>query len=193
MSRLSFVGALALALAACGGSGRKPEDLSVEDHEAAAARHESRAESRDGPPLRVDPAGRYRFNAAHARHAEEHRQAAEKLRADEEAACPGLPEAERATCPLMREPVLAVETLPNGVRVTYGGADAGALGRQAECHRAHGAAEGREGMPGCPLYSKALSVRAEAVEGGAVLVLTSDDADTVARLHELYVREPATP
>ncbi len=183
---------LALALGGCGGVGTKPEDASAAEHEAAAREAQARADRpRTAIPRAagrdVDLGERYVPSASSAEHAAQHREAARRLRDAEAAACGGVAEKARATCPLMRHPVLAVEALPDGVRVTYGGASAEALGRDAECHRAFGATEGREGMPGCPLYSKALRVRAEAVDGGAALVLTSDDPETVARVRGIYV------
>jgi hypothetical protein len=188
--------ALALVLAACGGGkgGTKPEDMSAKAHEKAAAQEQAQAEQLETTPRpgrANSTGGNYALAHVHERHAAEHRAAAKELRLEDEAACAGIDDETRASCPLATASVVQVDDLPDGVRVVIQGADPAKLAHEAECHRAYGALEGRKGMPGCPLYNKALAVRTEAVEGGAALILTSTDADTVANLRKIYERSDA--
>ncbi len=183
----------ALTLAACGGSGTKPEDMTVEEHQAAVASDEKAARLHDHLRLhrRDDAVDSFALAKLYASHAAEHGAAAKQLDAQHAAACEGLAAELQGECPLMHYRVSDVERLADGVRVTFRGAEAGALLRHAECHRAHGASEGREEMPACPLYSKGLNLRAEPSEGGAALFFTSAEAATVERVQSMY--EPARP
>lgn len=186
-----------VCLLACGGLGNQPDDMSAEEHQKAADRAEASAETHRnlavvGPGPDTPAEGRH-WSLAHSldEHARAHRDAAEALREDEAAACAGLPEGTRDSCPLIGHRVRAVEATPVGVRITYEGADADALLRQLRCHTAHDAKEGLEGESTCPLSEKSLTISTEAVPGGAVLNLSSDDPKVRKRLGEMYV--PSVP
>lgn len=186
--RLGHAIGLLAVLAGCGASPTDPEAMSAEAHERAAHAEETQATSpeRQGVDL-VDGIVGYDLGAAvHFAHADAHREAAKTLRDGEQAACDGVDHEERATCPLLAHAVGHVEHTERGVRVVYAGADAEALERHVKCHHAFGARVGREGMPGCPLYSAALTVRVDPADKGAVLILESDAEATVKRLHEIY-------
>ncbi len=186
--RAGHVIGLLTVLAGCGASPTDPEAMSAEAHERAARAQEARASSADLREVDlVDGLVGYDIAAAvYHVHAEAHREAAKTLREGEQAACEGVDNEVRATCPLLAHVVEHIEHTERGVRVVYAGADADTLEHHVECHHAFGARVGRRGMPGCPLYSVALSVRVEPTEKGAVLVLESDTEDTVKRLHEIY-------
>ncbi len=83
-----------------------------------------------------------------------------------------------------------VEQTPMGVRVTYAGPTPDKLLREAKCHASHQATERGKDLPGCPMYSADLKIDVEPSEGGAVLVLTSENADTRKALNEVYVETP---
>lgn len=190
--------AAAAILLACGGSaGTRPEDMSAAAHEEAAAHAEATAESHraqgavdPGGPRRTATGSHWGVAANLHRRAEAHLAAARTLRQGEAAACAGLADEVRTACPLSAHPITAVEQTTLGLRVTYAGAEPEALLKHARCHAAHGATEGHEGMPGCPLYQKDLRITAESAPGGAVLVLESTDESVRRALREAYVQSP---
>lgn len=194
--KMYIAAAMTLAVG-CGGSGLQPEDMSAKDHEAAARRVEDEARWRDVPPIETD-VGRvsvptYGTAAGLLAHAKAHRAAARTLRDEESRACAGVDEDQRATCPLMEHGVAEVVPKADGLAVTYRGVEPGVLERHVRCHHAFGAGVGREGMDGCPLYLRNLhlAVNPSRVQGGAELVLSSDDPAVVRRLHSIYSVEPS--
>ena len=185
---------LTVFVVACGASSTRPEAMSAKAHEEAAETSETRADLEDvrfsGGTLSGASAVTYSGGAAQAAHAAAHRKAAKTLHENERAACEGISNDGRATCPLMEHKVLEVQETSKGVRVVYEGADPERLRKHVACHHAFGAREGREGMPGCPLYSKALRTKVEAHEKGATLDLESDDEATVKRVRSIYGTTP---
>jgi len=184
----------ALLLASCGSRGTRPEDMSVAEHERAAAEAEAKAKEEQSNRRTAGPRGDTIDTSNPDRYwklAKAHHEAAHTLTAREEAECKGVDKAARDTCPLATYAVADVQEIDGGVRVTYAGAEAQKLAAAVRCHAAHGAVVGREGMPDCPLYSKGLILKTEPVEGGAALILTSSDGDTVDRLRRVYVQTPA--
>ncbi len=186
---------LTVFLLACGASSTRPEAMSAKAHERAAEVSEAQADQEDerfsGGTLTGGSAVSYSGGATQRAHAAAHRRAAKVLRHNERAACEGISDGKRAACPLMEHEVLDVRQTPKGVRVLYDGVDPDALRKHVICHHAFGAREGREGMPGCPLYARALRTKVEAHEKGATLDLESDDEATVKRVRSIYEATPA--
>lgn len=182
-------------LIGCGGDGTRPEDMSARAHEKEAKEAEQAAELHKSASTGADPADRsasrhWALASSLAARAEAHRKAAAELRANEAAECAGLPEAEHGSCPMIAYRVKNVEQTPQGVRVTYAGPTPEKLLREAKCHASHQATERGKDLPGCPMYSADLKIDVEASEGGAVLVLTSENAETRKALNEVYVESP---
>jgi hypothetical protein len=182
-------------VAGCGGSDTRPEAMSAKAHETAARESDSAAELQRGASTAADDehggaARHWALASSFAGQAQAHREAAATLRANEAAECVGMPESDHGSCPLLAYKVRAVQRTPEGVRVTYAGAQTDALLREARCHASHQATVRGKGMPGCPLYSEFLDIGVEPAEAGAVLVLTSKDAATRKALDEVYVATP---
>ena len=172
---------LATALGACSSvpPGASPHDMSVREHERAAAAEEAKAATHRA---QYDPQARERAPASgagdtfdsftysdevynptqvhldeaqqHSEHAAAHRAAAASLRADEERECGKFPPAIRATCPLLGT-VVQVEDVGGGVRIRVAESlNAQALYDHIRCHLAFAATQGFEGPKMCPLYLK---------------------------------------
>lgn len=179
----------------CGSAETLPEDMSARAHDKEAKKDQQASDSfRDDDAVR-EPGekpstrtGHYALAAAYAQSAEDHTAAAASLRADESAECHGVPEVALGTCPLMAYKVTAFETTPEGVRVTYAGADPDLLLREVRCHLAHGATQGRKGMEPCPLYQKGLRAETQAAPGGAVLFLSTDFPNVRKSIQSMYVQ-----
>jgi hypothetical protein len=143
--------------------------------------------------------------------AQEHVEAAARLRDDERAACYGISDADRDLGPFAREAaVTGVEVVrdrgvfpkgplePVGVSV-YVRADSGMtqqwLGRIVACHMAHVAVSGRETRPS-PLAVPRADVTVSSTQVGFRVTITSRDRDTarsvVDRGRELAGASPAT-
>ena len=194
-----LVGA-ALGLMGCGGAtGVRPDDMSAEQHRAAASRHEAHAGQHeeefdpDARDTRATTGAGFEFaeeiynptqshaNAAAREHAvaEQHLQAAAALEAYEAEECGSFPAATRATCPLLGQ-LERAEDVDSGVRLYFQDqVNADAVYAHIRCHIAFARTAGREGMDGCPMYVP--GVTAERESSGAV-VLRSDDAAAVAEI-----------
>ncbi len=190
-TRLKWVAAGSLLFAwGCGG-GTRPEDMSATQHDKEAKKAEDLAQVHRGQ-AGVDVDGRpgtsHLVLANTFQHqADDHEAAADALRADQVNECANIAEAVADTCPLAAYEVTQVESTAEGVRVTFAGPEAETLLQHARCHVAHGAVEGRKRMKGCPLYHKALHMTTEVAPGGAVLVMSSDNAAVRKTLQGLYV------
>lgn len=171
-----------IALAACGGNGTRPGDMSAAEHrraaddEAAAAVEHSQHRDGTGPPtsfnatteeadffgepvyspnmVHLDLSGEHRELAA------AHRAAARALESYEDAECGAFPAATRASCPLLGQ-VVSVEDIEGGVRAVFGeSVNVDAATAHVACHIAYAGTAGHEGMDGCPLYLRGVrSVR----------------------------------
>lgn len=173
------------------GSGTRPEDMSAAQHDKEAKKDEDLAQVHRGQAgVVVDgrPGTAHLALANSFQHqADDHEAAADALRADQVSECAHTAKAVAGTCPLAAYEVTQVESTAEGVRVTFAGPEAETLLQHARCHVAHGAVEGRKSMKGCPLYHKALHMTTEVAPGGAVLVLSSDNASVRKTLQGLYV------
>lgn len=194
----TIVVVLTFVVSACSGTTVRPDDMSAEAHEAAAAKHADmaeRAEDREDeqqglggisgvsdplyPESTYDPAAAQRAEKlAHRKHASDHLAAAQALRDFEAAECGQFPPTTRAVCPLLGS-LASVDDVPGGVRITLvDGVNREALVAHIKCHFAFGQKEGFAGMDMCPLYVKGLKV-ADTPEG---IVLTTDDPKYVDRV-----------
>ncbi len=188
------LGALLLLLGTgCGGSGTRPEDMSAKAHETEARESDSSANLHEAMAASGGQQGgsarHYGMSASARRHADAHRVAAATLRSNETVECQGLDNEVRAYCPLVMLPVTLVERTPDGVRVTYAGANAEMLLHEVKCHVANGATIGRKDMDGCPLYQNGLSITTAIVPGGAVLILSTKDKDARKVIQDAYVAQ----
>ncbi len=186
-SGAALVVALASAAAGCASQSASFRQMSAADHDAAA---------RTAPDATV---------------AEEHTEAATRLRADERSACYGVSDADRDMGPLSRvDSVTGVEVLrdhgvfpkgplePVGVAV-YLRAESGMtqqwLGRVVACHMAHLAVVGPEPRPS-PLSVPNAEVTVSSTQVGFRVTITSHDRDAarsvVERGRELAQASPAT-
>lgn len=208
---------LLLSIAACAttAEGTKPHDMSTAQHEAAAAREEAAAEaaaSESGAGQScgdkvcwTSVANPSEQNNADAKHheelAEQHRAAAEALRAAEAEACAGIDEADRVTSPFFhREDIINVTKAEvpvnegqDVVSVFAGGtAEFRAvpgmtvqwLQRLVDCHQARAASVGYS-MPEmnyCPLMLKDVTATVTPAHGAFAITVTSKDGETAEEI-----------
>ncbi|MFU8805604.1 MAG: hypothetical protein ACNA8W_17455 [Bradymonadaceae bacterium] len=205
---LTLAVALVFGVGACSSQapGTKPDDMSADEHLQHANKHEKMSEehgdhynpgagttrreaSLSGEndvfyPVEVyNPTEHHRDVAtSHQRHAEQHRQAAQKLLSYEDNHCARFPAETRSSCPLMGQ-IKAVEDIDGGVRMTFhDGVPLQATVDHMKCHFAVARTEGYEGMPTCPLYLEGLSV--ETADDGKSVTLTTDTAEAVEPLRK---------
>lgn len=182
---------------ACGGSqGTHPDDMSAEEHRAAAAREDAQGEGHGSEydpnsrqPVGAQTAGQsdlffgladYNPTEGHLAQAQrhqdlaaDHRAAAAALESFEEQECARFPPETRASCPLLGQ-VASVEDIDGGIRIGLSeGANAAAVADHMRCHLAYARTRGREGMDHCPLYVEGASVE---TEGGITLRTDAGDA-----------------
>jgi hypothetical protein len=119
--------------------------------------------------------------AAHARHAKEHEAAAAKLGKFEDAACAGISEGDRASCPTLLSDALTV--LPNGIRLRTGPKRLPMVLSNMRCTLAFAHARGYSDEWLCPFALKGVTAEAAADQSG--VDLTSKDPAAVAALHAL--------
>lgn len=188
---------MAAILVACAGTqGTDPDDMSAEEHEAHAGDHDSAADehaeqheptatstiSGQAPTLGQMMIGTDIYNPTASHHleseqhraiADEHRRAAEQLRAFEAEECGRFPTETRAACPLLGH-LASVQDVEGGVRLTFDvNVNQEAVHAHVRCHNAFARARGRAGMDHCPMYVD--GVRVEQDESGGTLLLTSGD------------------
>ncbi len=176
-------------LAGCGGSSTKPEAMSAQGHEQAARRDERSADTeRRVGGVQVGDRAIPSIAAAdgYEAHARAHHEAALALTEAEQTACAGVDDEHRATCPFRALRFSEARATARGYEARYSVEDASALEAHLRCHHAFGARMGREGMPGCPLYQKGLSIAVTPVDGGALVRLESDSPEVRAELGHIY-------
>lgn len=195
MKRTHLMLACAVGVAACGGQGTHPDDMSAEGHREAAAGSEEEAaqhQSQYDPDARVmtasettvisdlaygpdvyNPTDPHLTEAQRLRDlAEAHRRAAASLEAYEAQECARFPAETRAACPLLGQ-VTSVEDVEGGVEIVVAdGIRADAVADHMRCHVAYARTQGREGMDHCPLY-----VEGARVSSDGMLSLTTDGGE----------------
>ena len=135
-----------------------------------------------GVLITVNPTSGHLAEAeAHARHAKEHEAAAAQLAKFEDAACQGVPQADRASCPMLFSDVRG--TLPNGVHLYTGSTKLAPVLAAIRCHLAFARAHGYGEESLCPFAIK--GVVANASEDRTGVDLTSTDAEAIKALHSL--------
>jgi len=148
-----------------------PGEVSAPYADRVTGRQDYASETSSG--LRITRARSY------AKHADEHRRAAELLDTFEAAECTRSPHQDRAMCPIL-EDVVRVENTRTGVRLfLIEGADTEKVVNHMRCHHAFGKARGFEDMESCPLYLK--QVRIHVVQPG-VIEMTSGRSGTAAEI-----------
>lgn len=199
---------LVLGLAACSSQapGTKPDDMSVDEHQAQAEAHEQMSEQHgekydaDAEETRervsslpeadfydievYNPTAQHlRTAKEHKSHSDQHRKAAQSLLSYKEQQCSKFPEETRSSCPLMGQ-IKAVEDVDGGVRITFNdGVPIQATVDHMKCHFAFARTQGYDGMPSCPLYLEGVSV--EAQSDGQTVVMTTDKNEAVKPLRKL--------
>ncbi len=205
---LTLIVSSVIAVGACSSQapGTKPDDMSVEEHQAQAEAHqEMSAEHKESydPDARAvreklpvepnmdiynsevyNPTAQHLNNAnRHKSHSEQHTKAAQKLLSYEEQQCAKFPQETRSSCPLMGQ-IKSVADVDGGVRITFNdGVPIQATVDHMKCHFAFARTEGYDGMPSCPLYLEGVSV--EAQDDSHSVVFTTDKAGSVAPLRKL--------
>jgi len=187
--------------------GSKPDDMSAKMHRATADRLNARAEEHEAqydPNAQATRIGTRSTGGARSEadfidyettynpteghlakahelhgHAEQHRHAAATLEAFEEAECGNFSKKVRVACPLMNV-VERTETIDGGVRVFLKeGIDVKIAASHMQCHYALGRKNGRDVMPGCPLYLKDLTIE---VSGDHTVDITATNATTIEQV-----------
>lgn len=203
---------------ASGSQETEPDDMSVEEHRAAAEEHGEKAEqhaeqydsdaksqrqspgvstSADAPEIEYtleayNPTERHKeYAEKHKRHAEQHREAAEALLEYEEKHCQKFPEETRATCPLMGQ-VASAENVDGGVRMSFReGVNFEAMADHIRCHYAFARTEGHEGMATCPLYVKKIEIDSDAESKTVTITAEGDEAvEKVRERAKAHVAQP---
>ena len=166
---MQIMSAMLLLGASCAGSKQavRPEDMSVAEHRAAAARESEAAAqaSRVGPVicsslgLRSDRAPLLEADR-HLAHSQQHLAEAHALEAFEIEECRDFPPRTRAACPLLSS-VVGIEDIPRGVRVRMArGVRVDAVVAHMRCHYAYARARGFADAVSCPLYIRDIDIRA---------------------------------
>lgn len=177
-------------------------ELTGEEHRAAAANDLRRAEREkarydpDVTAVQVQPRSPFiedptvpRFynpTAAHLAQADrrmesayKHLEAARKLEKYEDAACSGVSQAERMSCPLIAPHLQQVEEGKHGVVLHLKSAErAGPLAAQLKCHLAFAQANDFDRTP-CPLFIKGVEID---LQGTQAISVTSKDDDVAAQV-----------
>ncbi|MGM0555584.1 MAG: hypothetical protein ACQEVA_04305 [Myxococcota bacterium] len=188
---------------ASGSQDTDPDDMSVEEHQAAAQEHEEKAEqhaeqydsdaesqrqspgvstSTDTPEIEYDleaynPTEKHKeYAERHAKHANQHEEAAQALLNYEEKHCQKFPEETRATCPLMGQVASAVD-VDSGVEMSFDeGVNFEAMVDHIRCHYAFARTEGHEGMATCPLYVKKIEIDSDSEARTVTIKAEGDEA-----------------
>ena len=209
--RFSVVFVAIAFLAGCANKAKntEPDDMSVEEHQAAADEHEERAERHEeqydpdaesqrqvataatrpnagGSTYRLEtynPTSRHEELAErHQEHVEQHEAAAQALLDYEEKHCARFPKKTRATCPLMGQVAGATE-VKNGVRMSFHeDVNFEATSDHVQCHYAFARTEGYEGMETCPLYVNGIEVAENA--DARTITITAESKEAVEKIRE---------
>jgi len=188
---LMFAGVLTAACATT--EGTRPDDMSHQEHLAAAEREKNDAQHNLDAAVEFGLLGsqssmREALWEQHQKHAKEHRSAADALINFHAEVCSSAPE-DAGHCPLMAHEanIQKVERLSDGIAALYpsdfpkSGED---VGNQARCHYAQGRMLGREGMPGCPFFNKDLTISVEeSTDGSFKLVVRTENEKSLTNLH----------
>ena len=198
------------ALSGCASDGTKPDDMSADEHRAAAAKERQVAEQHEEkfdpnatstrpqdsvnrsntvpgiddvtwPEDVYNPTSPHKLTAeAHLKMAAKHEAAAAALEAYEDGVCKKISKKVRGMCPLLG-PVSSVEDIDGGVRMHIrDGVKLQAIVDHMNCHMAYARTEGHKGMDECPLYLKGLTVKA----GDGIVDLVTSDSGTVDELRK---------
>lgn len=179
-------------------------DLTGEEHREAAARDIRKAETERAQfdpgvsavvvqprsPFTEDPVVPHFYNptAAHLMAADErmksafqHLEAARKLETYEDAACTGISQAERMSCPLIAPHLEQVEEGTRGIVMHLKTAErAATLAGQMRCHLAFAKANDFDRAP-CPLYIKGVQIN---LVGDRAIEVVSTDANVAAQVRQ---------
>ena len=186
LTTLSF----AALLTSCASSGTKPDDMSAQEHRAAAekerqeaAKHAQQYDPKATGTRPIDPSHANHGGAElgdafwdeetynptashkavadkHEKLAEAHEKAAAALESFEEATCKSFPPATRKVCPL-NGTVTRAEEIDGGVRLFFApSVPIDAVVAHVKCHFGFARVNGYDGMSGCPLYVKGVQVKA---------------------------------
>ncbi len=196
-----------LLLAACVFvSGCAHKEMTGEDHRAAAAADMKKADQEkakfdpDQTQMAIQPRSSgftddptmpprfYNPSAAHLVEADrkmdsafKHLEAARKLEKYEDAACAGISNAERMSCPLIAPHLEKIEEGSRGIVMHLKTAEkAKTLSTQMRCHLAFAQANNFEASP-CPLYLKGVSI---ALVGDKDIEITSSDPKVAAAVRD---------
>lgn len=186
----SLVGGLLLLVSlGCSGKaeGVRPDDMSAEQHRAAARREEAVAATQKAEwnpnavvpnppsPVQAPVAGEGTYAYAlpaynptdwhlaearkHEAHARQHEAAAVSLERFERAECKDFPPATRPSCPLLG-PAEDIHDIDGGVVIRFApSVRVDAIVAHMKCHLAYARAQGYQDAPTCPLYLPGLSIR----------------------------------
>jgi hypothetical protein len=196
-----------LLIAACVfAAGCAHKEMTGEDHRAAAAADMKKADQEkaqfdpnqtqmaiqprsagftDDPTM---PPRFYNPSAAHLIEADrkmdsafKHLEAARKLEKYEDAACAGISNAERMSCPVISAHLEKIEEGSRGIVIHLKTSEkAKILSTQMRCHLAFAQANNFESSP-CPLYLKGVSIT---LVGDKAIEVTSTDAKVAATVRE---------
>ncbi len=198
MAALATAGLAVLVVPGCATPGTRPDDMSADEHRAAAAHEEGESEHHadqydpDAEVGQAIRAGEYEFAETyynptenhqrsaerHKTHAAEHLAAAKALEGFEQAECASFPPKTRAVCPILGN-VVASQPTPSGATLTLAkDVNVAAAAAHVRCHLAYARTKGHKGMPGCPLYLKGVQSKTN----GNTIDLTISDAEQVKEL-----------
>lgn len=199
MSRTAIV-TLGVLAASC--SHTRAREMTVNEHESEAARHEEaarrdREQFEPGATNQVPGRGPFvdspsnwmsAYNPstehlvaadAQMRKATEHLAAARQLERFEADACKDIAPAARAACPLLASSVSRVGHTERGVELELKpGADVEGTVRRLNCHLAYAEANGFE-KPSCPLFVRGMTIRQR---GDRIVELRGSSTEVAAEL-----------
>jgi hypothetical protein len=191
----------AAALSLLGCAHTQPDEMTASEHRSEAARHQQVAENQrkdatrdevfygngprspfsdEAPTLRPYHPTAARLDAAdrQMQDAFTHLQAAQQLEKFEAAACEGMSEAERRSCPLLAPHAQWVEEVGPGLLLHLKpGAPAQRLSAQLRCHLAFAQARGFDRAP-CPLFVKGVEITSD----GSTLAFKSMNPKVAAQV-----------
>jgi hypothetical protein len=149
--------------------------MSAADHDRRAVHHDAKAAQHDQlvadtvdpsePGVPLGPSAHTNFSARHRKHAKDHRAAARALEQFEDEACREIAPEDRAECPLKGNVLEANDREGRIVLRLTSHVSSGEIRKRATCHIAFGRVQGREGMPGCPLYVEGVRLLPPEKEG----------------------------
>lgn len=203
---ISLVGTLVIAACATP-AGTAAEDMSAEQHRAAATAATAETDRAERSTTSFEPRGNdahglvdsmygtdvYDLGAAprdaHQSMAAAHASAAQELESFEHEQCAAFPTQTRTRCPLLGT-VKVATPIENGVQLElFPGVNREAVVAHVKCHHAFARSQGFEGMPSCPLYLRGLHVE----ESETGVVITTDKPEVVDDLRARSLSHAAEP